>query len=88
MCSPPLSSVDIDPPRIGYEAARLLDLLIKGGKPPTEPVLVPPREVVARQSSDIIAIEDADVTVASGWRGEQLAQRPRPSVAVPLPDLL
>jgi LacI family transcriptional regulator len=64
MSRPQLSSVAFDGPRVGYEAAALLDRLMAGGPPPTEPVLVPPRGLVVRQSSDIMAIEDPQVAAA------------------------
>jgi LacI family transcriptional regulator len=64
MSSPPLSSVDVDLQRIGYEAARLVDSLIEGGKPPAERLLIPPRRVVARQSSDIVMIDDPEIAAA------------------------
>ncbi len=52
----PLSSVDPDLELQGYEAARLLDLLMDGKQAPTEPVLVPPKGVVTRQSTNILAV--------------------------------
>ena len=50
--------------KIGYEAAQLLDRMLHGPKPPPQPILVPPRGVVVRQSSDIIAIEDRETVAA------------------------
>jgi len=61
---PPLSSVSIPAERIGYEAARLLDGLMVGKKPPSGPMLLPPLHVVTRQSTDIVAIDDRDVARA------------------------
>jgi LacI family transcriptional regulator len=46
----------------GYQAAALLDRLMDGGEPPTRPVLVSPKQVLVRQSSDVIAV--GNVTVA------------------------
>ena len=62
--SPPLSSVDVNCARIGYEAAALLDRMMGGEKPPRKPILVPPERVAARRSTDVLAIEDADVAHA------------------------
>jgi LacI family transcriptional regulator len=60
----PLSSVDSNRERIGYEAARLLDRLIDG-KPPEHKVnLIPPKGVVTRKSTDILAVNDTDVAIA------------------------
>jgi LacI family transcriptional regulator len=61
---PPLSSIDEQPGRIGYEAAALLDRLMAGKPRPKGPVLVPPRAVVARQSTDVLATEDQAVARA------------------------
>ena len=62
--NPPLSSIDIGAERIGHEAARLLDGLMSGQSPPDAPVLIPPRGVVARQSSDVFAADDPVVAEA------------------------
>ena len=65
LCSPPLSSIDVNPTRIGYEAAAVLDKLMKGGPQPKEPVLLgPPRGVAARQSTDMLSVEDPEVANA------------------------
>lgn len=60
---PTLSSLDVDAQRVGYEAARLLDRMM-AGKPAKDVVYVPPSHVVVRQSTDLVAIEDADVAQA------------------------
>lgn len=64
MARPQLSSVAFDGERVGYEAAGLLDRLMAGEAPPAEPLLVPPKGIVVRQSSDIMAIEDPQVAAA------------------------
>jgi len=64
MAAPPLSSVAFDGERIGYEAAALLDRLMRGEPAPTAPVLIPPRGLVVRHSSDVVAVEDSDVAAA------------------------
>lgn len=58
---PPMTSVDVNSERIGYEAAKLLDRLMRGYKPPKLPVYLEPAQVVMRQSTDMIAVDDADV---------------------------
>jgi LacI family transcriptional regulator len=61
----PLSNVDVDRERCGYEAAALLDRLMKGtAASPTEKILVPPKGVVLRDSSDTLAIEHLGVARA------------------------
>jgi LacI family transcriptional regulator len=65
LCTPPLSSIDTNPSRVGYEAAALLMRLIRGEKPPHEPVLLGmPRGLVRRQSTDVLAVDDDDVVRA------------------------
>ena len=55
---PPLSSVKLNLERIGYEAAALLEHLMKGKKPPTSPILIAPIGIQTRRSTDTVAIED------------------------------
>ena len=64
LSDPPLSSIDQDAPRVGYEAAALLDRLMQGQSPPPEPLLIPPRSIVSRRSTDTLAIEDPEVARA------------------------
>ena len=64
MCNPPLSSVQVDQQRVGFEAARLIDRLIQGRQPPRMPILVAPRHVVMRQSSNIVAVDDPQIAAA------------------------
>lgn len=60
----PLSSIDDNLEEIGYRAATLLDRLMRGGKPPAEPILVPPLHVTTRQSTDGMVISNPDVMAA------------------------
>lgn len=62
--TPPLTSVEQGARRIGYEAASLLDVMMSGGAPPRRLTAVPPEGLVARQSTDVLAINDADVAEA------------------------
>lgn len=64
LCTPPLSSVIPDTHRTGYEAAQLLDRMMRGEKVGTDAVLIPPLGIAERQSSDVYAIDDADVASA------------------------
>jgi LacI family transcriptional regulator len=50
--------------RIGYEAAALLDGMMRGLPPPSPVVLFDPLGVVTRQSTDILAVEDSYVAAA------------------------
>jgi len=60
---PPLSSVRFPGERVGYEAARVLDLLMRGKKAPAE-IRIPPEGIVARQSTDILAMDDRSIAMA------------------------
>ena len=55
---PPLSSVVPDAKRIGYVAAERLDRMMKGEAAEERLTLIPPVNVVVRQSSDVTAIAD------------------------------
>ncbi len=62
----PLTSIDTNFSMIGYQAAKLLDDLINGVPLPTEPIFVEPAGLIARQSTDVTAVDD--VTVATALR--------------------
>lgn len=64
ICLPPLSSVVINDAQRGYQAAAVLDQLMRGQPPPGEPVYVEPSGVVSRASTDILAIEDETLAAA------------------------
>jgi len=61
---PSLTSIDLDVERIGHEAARLLHSLMDGDPPPSEHILLPPKGLVIRESTDFIAVEDEQVAEA------------------------
>lgn len=63
-CNPPLSSVQPNPKRIGFEAAQLLDQLMDGKKVPKTTRLIEPVEVAVRQSTDALGIQDETVVAA------------------------
>lgn len=58
LCEPPLTSIEPDTERLGYEAAELLDKLIRGERPKVKTVQIPPLRVVERASTDVVAICD------------------------------
>lgn len=64
VATPALSSVELACRRIGYRAAELLDRLMAGGSPPPRPILVPPLRVIARQSTDLLALAEPDLVAA------------------------
>jgi LacI family transcriptional regulator len=71
LADPPLSSVDHDLRRIGYEAAVLLDCMMAGDVRVDTRLLVEPLRVVTRQSSDVLAIRDGEVAAAMKFIREQ-----------------
>jgi LacI family transcriptional regulator len=64
VAEPGLSSVWPDHERVGYEAAAVLDRLMRGEDAPAEPIRVPPRGVVTRRSSDVLALDDREAAAA------------------------
>ena len=76
LTTPPMSSIDVDSAHIGYETAALLDRLMRGGKVPRKPHYLPPRRIIERQSTSIIAVEDHHVATA--------ARRIRDSACTPM----
>jgi len=58
MARPPLSSVALNTERIGYEAAQLLDRMMRGGRVRRTAIQIEPLGVVTRQSSDVVAVDD------------------------------
>jgi LacI family transcriptional regulator len=64
LAAPPLSSVIPNTHRTGYEAAALLDRMMMGKKVAAKPHLISPLGVAARQSTDVLAIDDRQVAGA------------------------
>jgi LacI family transcriptional regulator len=58
LCDPPLSSVIPNPRQAGYEAAVLLDQLLRGHRPRKLRIDIPPLGVTTRQSTDLVAVGD------------------------------
>lgn len=57
--NPPLSSIAIGTEKAGYEAAALLDTMMKSGRSrPAQAIRVMPLHVVSRRSTDILAVDD------------------------------
>lgn len=71
---PSLSSVARNGHAIGYRAARLLDQLMAGRRPPKHGVIVPPAGVVARESTDIVPVDDPDLSRAVRFIRENLGR--------------
>jgi len=58
LCEPQLSSIEPDTERLGYEAAALLDRMMKGAPKMTNLTQIAPLGIVERASTDVVAIED------------------------------
>lgn len=65
--SPTLTSISVDWRLIGFEVARLLDRLMRGGAPPGSERLIAPTGVVARQSTDVMIVEHPIVARAVAY---------------------
>jgi LacI family transcriptional regulator len=76
LSSIPLSSVAITAEKGGYEAAAVLDRLMKGKKKNSAPIEISPSHVVTRTSTDIVSVADDHVARALTFiRDKQRAYR-------------
>ena len=64
LSDPPLSSVEPNTFRIGYEAAALLDRMMQGFKPDCHTLFIEPTSVITRASTDVLAMADREVAIA------------------------
>jgi LacI family transcriptional regulator len=64
LSNPPLSSVQPDTLRLGYEGAALLDSMMNGQKAPAETIYIPPKGISHRLSSEAAAVDDREVAIA------------------------
>lgn len=79
---PPMSSVDVNAEQVGYTAAALLEDLMSGRKPPPQPILLSPRGVVTRLSTDVVATQDPAVNQAVTYIREHACGRRVDAAAV------
>jgi len=71
---PRITCIDCNYERVGYEAAALLERLMAGEPPPDKPIFLPPRGVIARESTDFLAVEDEVVAEALAYISKNLAR--------------
>ncbi|MCF7709009.1 MAG: XylR family transcriptional regulator [Verrucomicrobia bacterium] len=64
LSDPPMSSVGVNFARAGYESAQLLDQLMRGTAPADAKISAQATHVMARQSTDILFMEDPQVVKA------------------------
>jgi len=67
LARPPLSTVLIPAERVGFEAAALLDRLLRGGRAPAAPILVQPPPAIERESTGQGAGRDPSVSAACAF---------------------
>jgi LacI family transcriptional regulator len=70
----PITSVDIAWDEVARAGAELLDKLMTGGAVPRQPILVPPRGLVVRRSSDALALAHPAVLRAADYVAKHLAE--------------
>ncbi len=58
LCDPPLSSIDPNADELGYQAAALLDRLMRGFRPESDRCAIRPARLVERASTETVAIDD------------------------------
>lgn len=68
---PPLSSVSLNHYQSGYDAAAVLDRMLRGEDPGHVDIRVEPLGVVARLSTDILAVADRNVAAALSYIRER-----------------
>jgi LacI family transcriptional regulator len=71
--SPQLSSIDGGAQRVGFEAAHLLQRLMDGEKVAKSVTEVQPLRVVVRESTDILAVPDANIAAATRHIQQELS---------------
>lgn len=64
LTDPPLTSVDQGAQRLGYQAAALLDRMMGGRRVAGRCHYTLPERVVSRRSTDVLALDNADVALA------------------------
>lgn len=71
----PLASIEHNLEEIGYRGAALLQELMDGKAKAPNPILIPPKGIVLRQSADLIAVRNPTVRDALIYVKEHLNQR-------------
>jgi LacI family transcriptional regulator len=74
ICDPGLSGIAVAAEQIGHEAAAVLDRLLSGRRPPKRPILISPTGVVTRRSTEVLALENADLAQAIAFIREHAAE--------------
>ena len=69
---PPSSSIELPCAEVGHEAAKILERMMRGEKPPSQPLLLQPKGVVERKSTDTLCLSDPKVNKAVVYIRENL----------------
>lgn len=64
LANPPLSSIEPDTYGLGFEGAAALAMLMGGEVSSERKLLVPPRRIAVRRSTDVLAVDDVQVAEA------------------------
>lgn len=72
---PTLSSIHVPYKRIGYEAMRLLDQLMKGKEPANTQLFLAPEQVTVRMSTNILATPDVRLRKAFSYIHKNFAEK-------------
>lgn len=75
VATPPLSSLDQNLQRLGFEAAAMLDRMMRGVDVPAANYPIEPGQVVMRRSSDVVAVADPGVARAIRYVREHACER-------------
>jgi LacI family transcriptional regulator len=74
MARPTLSSIDLGGDRIGFEAARMLDAILRGRRDGRPAIEIPPNGVITRHSTDVLSIGDDAVAQAARFIRERASE--------------
>jgi LacI family transcriptional regulator len=74
LATPPLSTIDPNAYAVGYRASQMLDGLLGGDAPPAEALLIPPSGVIARLSTQNLALKDPEVAQAVRFIREHVTE--------------
>jgi LacI family transcriptional regulator len=75
LSDPTLSSVAPNAERVGFEAAALLDRLMSGPQKKASSIFIEPKGVVARRSTEVLAIEDRPLAAAIRYIREHACEK-------------
>ena len=64
MLFPQMSSIDLGASRVGWQAAQMLERIMRTGNHPDQPVRISPEKIVERHSTDMTAVDDKAVAAA------------------------